>query len=78
MVEWLRANDFHDDVHFRLVAYFGDGGAGGVKAYRPDEIDTGAFILGGPRPHDDKLERGPPRWAWRHGVASRTTWCPRA
>jgi hypothetical protein len=45
-------------VHFRLVAYFGDGGSGGVKSYRPDEIDTGAFILGGPRPHDAKLERG--------------------
>src|SRR6476660_6183060 len=43
IVEWLRANDFHDDVHFRLVAYFGDGGSGGVKSYRPDEIDTGAF-----------------------------------
>jgi branched-chain amino acid aminotransferase, group I len=65
VVEWLRVNDFHDDVHFRLVAYFGDGGAGGVKAYRPDEIDTGAFILGGPRPHDDKLERG-----LRMGVAT--------
>jgi branched-chain amino acid aminotransferase len=58
ILEWLRANDFRDDVHFRLVAYFGDGGAGGVKAYRPEEIDTGAFILGGPRPHDAKLERG--------------------
>jgi branched-chain amino acid aminotransferase len=58
ILEWLRANDFHDDVHFRLVAYFGDGGSGGVKAYRPEEIDTGAFILGGPRPHDVKLERG--------------------
>ena len=56
ILEWLRANDFRDDVHFRLVAYFGDGGAGGVKAYRPEEIDTGAFILGGPRPHDAKLE----------------------
>src|SRR5262249_58170830 len=58
VLEWLRANDFRDDVHFRLVAYFGDGGAGGVKAYRPEEIDTGAFILGGPRPHDAKLEPG--------------------
>ncbi len=58
ILEWLRANDFRDDVHFRLVAYFGDGGSGGVKAYRPEEIDTGAFILGGPRPHDAKLERG--------------------
>src|SRR5438093_204 len=67
VVEWLRANDFHDDVHFRLVAYFGDGGSGGVKSYRPDEIDTGAFILGGPRPHDDKLERGGGSDARRRG-----------
>jgi branched-chain amino acid aminotransferase len=58
VVEWLRANDFHADVHFRLVVYFGDDGAGGVKSYRPNEVDVGAFILGGPRPHDDKLERG--------------------
>ena len=29
-----------------------------MKSDRPDEIDTGAFILGGPRPHDAKLERG--------------------
>jgi branched-chain amino acid aminotransferase len=58
VVEWLRANDFRDDVHFRLVAYFGDGGSGGVKSYKPDEIDTGAFILGGPRPHGAKLENG--------------------
>ena len=65
VVEWLRANDFHDDVHFRLVVYFGDDGSGGVKSHRPDEIDTGAFILGGPRPHADKLERG-----LRMGVAT--------
>jgi branched-chain amino acid aminotransferase len=58
VVEWLQANDFHDDVHFRLVVYFGSGGSGGVKSYRPEEIDTGAFILGGPRRHDDKIERG--------------------
>jgi branched-chain amino acid aminotransferase len=58
VIEWLRANDFHEDVHFRLVAYFGDGGAGGVKAYRPDEIDTGAFIIGGPRPHREQLAEG--------------------
>jgi branched-chain amino acid aminotransferase len=65
VVEWLRANDFHEDLHFRIVVYFGDDGSGGVKAYRPKEIDTGAFILGGPRPHDDKLERG-----LRMGVAT--------
>src|SRR5262249_20028760 len=65
VVEWLRANDFHDDVHFRLVVYFGEDGSGGVKSYRPGEVDTGAFILGGPRPNDDKRERG-----GRMGVAT--------
>jgi branched-chain amino acid aminotransferase len=65
VVEWLRANDFHDDVHFRLVVYFGEDGSGGVKSYRPGEVDTGAFILGGPRPNDDKRERG-----LRMGVAT--------
>ncbi len=58
VVDWIRENEFRQDVHFRLVAYFGDGGAAGVKSYRPDEIDTGAFILGGPRPHAEALERG--------------------
>jgi len=36
-----------------------------VEWLRANEIDTGAFILGGPRPHDDKLERG-----LRMGVAT--------
>src|SRR5262249_16351643 len=65
VVEWLRANDFHDDVHFRLLAYFGDAVPGGVQARRPGEMDTGAVMRGGPRPHDDKLGRGP-----RMGVAA--------
>ena len=31
VAEWLRANDFHDDVHFRLVACFGNSSCGGVE-----------------------------------------------
>ena len=30
VIDWARANDFKEDVHFRLVAYFGDGGPGGL------------------------------------------------
>lgn len=56
--DWIRANDFKDDVHFRLVCYLGDGGSGGLKAFKADEIDFGAIIFGGPRKHDDALENG--------------------
>ena len=58
VLDWIRANDFHEDVHFRLVCYFGDGGSGGLRAFRADEIDFGAVVFGGPRKHDDALERG--------------------
>lgn len=58
VVDWIRANDFRTDIHFRLVAYFGDGGPAGVRGYKPDEIDSGAFISGGPRPHGPALEKG--------------------
>ena len=56
ILEWARANDFREDVHFRLVAYFGKGG--GFRAFRPDEIETGAWIAGGPRKHDDQVRHG--------------------
>jgi branched-chain amino acid aminotransferase len=58
ILTWIRANAFREDIHFRVVAYFGDGGAAGVRAYRPDEIDTGAFIIGGPRKDTAALEHG--------------------
>lgn len=58
VLDWIRANEFREDIHFRVVAYFGDGGAAGFRAYRPDEIDTGAFIMGGPRPHKEALDQG--------------------
>lgn len=51
VVEWARANAFREDVHCRLVSYFGDGGSGDVKQYLPDEIEIGVWIHGGPRPH---------------------------
>ena len=58
VLEWARSNQFREDVHFRLVAYFGDGGPGDVKRYRPDEIEIGAWIAGGPRPHGEALDKG--------------------
>lgn len=56
VVEWIRANDFREDIHFRLVAYFGEGG--GVGSFRPDEITTGSWIAGGPRNHDEAMRDG--------------------
>lgn len=58
VIDWARVNGFRQDVHFRLVVYLGDGGSGGVKAFRPGEIDFGAVIFGGPRRHDAALEKG--------------------
>ncbi|MCC7272215.1 MAG: branched-chain-amino-acid transaminase [Alphaproteobacteria bacterium] len=57
-IDWCRANAFREDVHFRLVVYLGDGGPNGVKMFKPGEIEFGAFITGGPRPHKEALENG--------------------
>ena len=56
VLEWVRANGFREDVHFRLVVYFGKGG--GFRAFRPDEIETGAWIAGGPRKQDEQTRNG--------------------
>ena len=58
VLDWARENSFREDVHFRLVTYFGDGGPGDVKKYKPDEIEFGVWIAGGPRKHDEALEKG--------------------
>ena len=58
VLEWARSNDFREDVHMRLVVYFGDGGAGDLRKYEPEEIDFGAWIAGGSRKHDAALEKG--------------------
>ncbi|MCC7426494.1 MAG: branched-chain amino acid transaminase [Alphaproteobacteria bacterium] len=57
-LDWARANEFREDVHFRLVVYLGDGGSGGVRAFKADEIDFGAVIFGGPRRHQHALDHG--------------------
>lgn len=56
VVDWIRANEFREDIHFRLVAYFGAGG--GFRGFRPGEITTGAWIAGGPRKHDEAIRDG--------------------
>jgi branched-chain amino acid aminotransferase len=58
VLDWARANEFREDVHFRLVVYLGDGGSGGLRAFKPGEIDLGACVFGGPRPHAQALEKG--------------------
>ena len=56
IVDWAKANEFREDIHFRLVAYFGAGG--GYRGFRPGEITTGAWIAGGPRKHDEAVRDG--------------------
>lgn len=58
VVSWCRANEFREDVHLRLVAYVGEVRAGGMAAYRPEDVTYGAFIFGGPQPHAKDLEEG--------------------
>ncbi len=58
VLAWARGNGFREDVHMRLVTYFGDGGPGDVSKYKPDEIDFGVWITGGPRKHKETLENG--------------------
>ena len=45
-------------MHFRLVTYFGDGGTGEIRMYKPDEIEFGVWINGGPRKHNEALDKG--------------------
>ena len=56
VLDWARANEFREDIHFRLVAYFGYGG--GYRGFREGEIATGAWIAGGPRSHDEAVQNG--------------------
>ena len=56
VVDWVRANEFREDIHFRLVVYFGKGA--GFRSFRPDEISTGCWIAGGPRKHDAEVRDG--------------------
>jgi branched-chain amino acid aminotransferase len=58
VIEWARSNGFREDVHCRLVTYFGDGGLRDVKQHRPEDIEIGVWITGGPRPHAEAMERG--------------------
>lgn len=57
-LNWARGNGFREDVHFRLVTYFGDGGTGEIRMYKPDEIEFGVWINGGPRKHNEALDKG--------------------
>ena len=54
-VEVVSRNDFHEDVHIRLVAYFGEGP---LFAFKRDEIVTGAFVLALPRPSSPGVRDG--------------------
>jgi len=66
VVEWARSNGFREDVHCRLVTYFGDGGPGDVKQYKPEDIEIGVWVAGGQRlhggagsrSHAEAMERG--------------------
>jgi branched-chain amino acid aminotransferase len=48
LIELLRVNQFTDNVHLRPVVYFGQGE---MSDWKPDEIETGVFIIAKPGPH---------------------------
>lgn len=58
VVEWIRANGFREDIHFRLNVYFDDAGPLDMKGYAPEEVDTCVFISGGPSGNRRRQERG--------------------
>jgi branched-chain amino acid aminotransferase len=54
-IELIRKNGFKGGVHFRPVAYFGEGEAYGWK---PEEIHNGVFVLAYSRPHTKAIFTG--------------------
>ncbi len=58
VVEWIRANDFREDMHCRLYVYLDDAGRFDMKGYGPDEVEAGVFISGGPRKAPERLKNG--------------------
>jgi branched-chain amino acid aminotransferase len=51
----VRANRYREDVHIRVVAYFGEGPEG---SFDPKVMPTGSFILAIPRPHPETIQTG--------------------
>lgn len=58
VVDWIRANDFKEDMHCRLYVYLDDAGRFDMKGYGPDEVEAGMFISGGPRKAPERLQNG--------------------
>jgi len=58
VVHWIRANDFREDMHFRLNIYLGDAGRFDMKGFGSSEVEAGMFISGGPRKTPGRLENG--------------------
>jgi branched-chain amino acid aminotransferase len=54
-IELIRRNGFRGSVHFRPVAYFGEGEG---HAFRPEDIRTGVFVLAFSRPSKPTLFSG--------------------
>lgn len=54
-VDLIRANNWKEGVHFRPVVYFGQGEA---NYYKPEEIETGVFVVGFARPHSKAIFDG--------------------
>jgi len=54
-IELIRRNGYRGSVHFRPVAYFGEGEQYG---FLPEEIDTGVFILAFHRPSKASVATG--------------------
>ncbi|MFP6871244.1 MAG: branched-chain-amino-acid transaminase [Nitrospinota bacterium] len=58
ILEWIRANDFREDMHFRLNIYLGDAGRFDMKGYGSAEVEAGMFISGGSRKNAERLKNG--------------------
>ncbi|MFC1491460.1 branched-chain-amino-acid transaminase [Nitrospinota bacterium] len=58
VVDWIRANDFRQDMHCRLYVYLEDAGRFDMKGYGSGEVEAGMFISGGPRKTPERLRNG--------------------
>lgn len=58
VIDWIRANDFREDMHCRLYVYLDDAGRFDLKGYGAQEVEAGVFLSGGPRKATDRLKNG--------------------
>ena len=55
ILDLIRRNKYNETIHVRPVIYFGEGDR---YSWRPEQIETGAFIVAIPGPHKPSVQTG--------------------